>query len=156
VLAVGQAGHVSEVFATGLLKAPGCADGDLLEGFQAVGNEAWIEDGERFHTFPGELFHGIVRVRLEPVLRAEARLEAGDEFLLVPAEALAQEAGGGVALLGIGIATPRVALRYAVVGGDHHLGLEINGGEVTLDRAGEGVDIDGLVVIGRYSADRRL
>ena len=56
----------------------------------------------------------------------------------------------------IGIAFVEIGLRNAVIGGEHHLGLEIEGGEPRPHRVRERFDIDRVVVIGRGDPQRGL
>ena len=56
----------------------------------------------------------------------------------------------------VGIALVEIGLRNAVIGGEHDFGFEVEIGEAGADGAGERVDIDGIVVIGRGDANRRL
>ena len=56
----------------------------------------------------------------------------------------------------IGIALVEIGLRNAVIGGDQDFGFEVEIGEAGADGAGERLDIDRIVVIGRGDANRRL
>ena len=56
----------------------------------------------------------------------------------------------------VGIALVEIGLRNAVIGGDQDFGFEVETGEAGADGAGERIDIDRVVVIGRRHANRRL
>ena len=73
-----------------------------------------------------------------------------------PAQRLAQEPRGLLALAVVGVAGVEVALRHAVEGCEDGLRLEVEPGEVRADRGGHGVDIDGIVVVGRRHPHGRL
>ena len=104
--------------------------GDLFQRLQAVGDEARIDDGDALHALAGQPLHGLVGVGLQPFRRAEARLEGGDQLPLAPAELLAQQPRGLLAVAVIGIALVEIGARQAVVGGDDDLRLEIEPGEM--------------------------
>ena len=56
----------------------------------------------------------------------------------------------------IGIALVEIGLRNAVIGGEHDFGFEIETREAGAGGAGERVDIDGIIVVGRGDAQGRL
>ena len=56
----------------------------------------------------------------------------------------------------IGIALHEIASGYAVVGGDDHFGLPLQGIHMGRNAPGQGPDVGRLVVIGRSGANRRL
>ena len=78
------------------------------------------------------------------------------QAILAPAEALAQQARRLLAVAVIGVALFEIALGYAVEGGEHHLRREGKRCKMGFDRPGEGVDVDGIVVVGRHGTQRRL
>src|SRR5690606_40808307 len=75
------------------------------------------------------------------------------DLLLIPSEALAQQARGLKALLWIGVALLRIALRNAVVGGNDDLRIAAGCCKMPLDGSGERIDVDRLVMIIRNCAD---
>ena len=53
----------------------------LFERFQAVGDEAGGDDGEALDPGLGQALHRLVRIGLEPLVLAEARLEGDAKAL---------------------------------------------------------------------------
>lgn len=92
--------------------------GDFLECFQTVGNEAGVEDGDTLGAVPGEALHRLVRIGLQPFLRAETGLEGDDELIVGKTELFTQQAAGLDALGVIGVTLFRVGKRDAVEGGE--------------------------------------
>ena len=105
-----QARHEGEVRTAMLEKALAYADGNLLERFDAVGRETRRHDREVFDPCARQLQDGLVGVRPQPLLTAEARLESQAQTAVVPAETLAQQPCRRGALAVVRIAERHVAL----------------------------------------------
>ncbi len=97
---------------------------DLLQRLEAVGDEPGLKTAMDFTPSCASFSTRLVGVGLEPFLRPEARLEAGDQPLLGPAEAFAQQPRRLHAMAMIGVAAHEIAARDPVVGRDHDLRLE--------------------------------
>src|SRR5262249_29284340 len=113
-LAVVEAGERGEVFPAVVAKDFRVLVRDLVEGLEAIGGEARHHHREILDTAAGEALHRLVGIGLEPLGRAEARLEREHEARLVEAEALTQEPRGLRALAMIGIALREIFLRHAM------------------------------------------
>src|SRR3954453_18074164 len=83
-VAVVQAGNMGELLASPGAEGFGGKNRDLLQRFQAIADEARIEDRHPLDPFAGETREGGIRVGLQPLLRTEARLERDHQIRLVP------------------------------------------------------------------------
>ena len=72
---------MGEFLAAGMMESLGCLAADFVQRLDAVDGKAWVDDGDRFHAVFGQFLDRLVGVGLQPFLRAEARLEGGDQFL---------------------------------------------------------------------------
>ena len=130
--------------------------GDLFQRLEAVGGKSRGDDGKPLDAVACQCCHGLVGVRLEPFLAAETRLEGEAELVAKRAECFAQALGGQRALRGIRVALLDIALGQAVIRSKNSLRLPVKPGKMSPNRIGERSDIDGIVGIGRHSADRGL
>ena len=151
-----EAGDVGEGLAAGVQEGLADLAVDLLERLDAVGREDRRHDRDVALAGPREAGDLLDRVGLQPLLAAEARLEGDDHLVLREAEAVAEQAGRDLAVALVGVALGQVALGHAVVAGDERVGAAVEAGVGGLDRAGQRLDVERVVVVGRHGADRRL
>src|SRR5919112_1442319 len=124
ILAVVEAGQVGELLAAVVHEDLAILPIELLEGFEAVGREARRDDRHALDAALGQGLHGLVRVGLEPLRLAEARLEAHAEPVRRPAEGLLHQPPGLHAMAMVGIALQEIFLGHPVEGDEDHLRLE--------------------------------
>ena len=113
-IAVVQAGDEGKLLAAIVPENLGIFLRDFLQRLQAIGGEAGGYDGNALHPIFRQLFDGLVRIGLQPLVEAEARLKCKDQFRGIKAHALAQRARCCNALRVIGIALVDIFLRHAV------------------------------------------
>ncbi len=89
-----QTGHQHQFLATRLDELFTTAIADLLEGFDAVGDEGRAHHQQLLHALLRQLVETRLGVGLDPLGAAEARLE-GHRPLIVTQPGLRREAGGG-------------------------------------------------------------
>ena len=97
--------------------------------------------GQALDAGPGQPRHRVDGVGLQPGVAAELGLEGRVPALARPAEPLAHEPRGLLALAVVGVALLGIFHRHAVEGGDQRLGLEVELGQVLANRGGDGVDV---------------
>ena len=109
-----------------------------------------------FLALAGQLGHMLHRLGPHPLLGPELRLEGGLDGVALPAQRLAQQPRGLLALAVVGVALHQEALGHAVVGGHQHLRRRLGGVIRLTYRAGQRLDVAGMLEVGGHGADRRL
>lgn len=155
VVAVIQAGDVGQGLAAGLMEFFFQLVADLVQRFQAVGDESRRQHHHMPVAVLGHLHHALVRIGHQPRLRSEARLEGGVEGLLVPAKLLAKKAGRLHAVAVIGVARHVIALGDAVEGDNKSVGRSVFG-HGRAHGIGQRRDIGRVVMPWRHGADGGL
>src|SRR5680860_119997 len=74
-LAVIEARDEAELLSAMLKEYLACLDRDFFQRLHAIGGEPRRENGDPLHPVARERLHRLVRIRLEPLRAAEARLE---------------------------------------------------------------------------------
>jgi len=129
-------------------------DADFLQRLKAVGNESGADDVYPFRSGLGHGDQRRLRIGLQPLGEAEARLESYDERFPRKAEASREQFSGGEAMSLVRIAPIHRTLRQAVEA--HHQPLAAPMlGPVSVDVRGERVDISWMVVELPHHANAR-
>jgi hypothetical protein len=117
-----QAGNVFERFASGPQEGVATGHADLLERFEAVGDERRRDDEQSLPAFGGEARELEVRMRLEPGFTDQARLKGDGEAGGIETGTVRQGLRGAQAL-GLVAGGVRRTGRAASVGHDGAVGL---------------------------------
>src|SRR6185437_12802260 len=155
-LAVVETGDRGKLLAAIVLEDLGVFLRDFLQRLEAVGGETRRHHGDAAHAVLGQLRDGLVGVGLKPLIKTEARLEGQQQLCRIEPHAAAQRFRRRDALRLVGIALVDIFLRHAVERGDDQFGLERQRLQMRVDRNRQRIDVDGVIVIRRRHAQRRL